>query len=132
MEEWFANRGTATATFRDHLLIEPHELHRGSTPGSAYQVYLPFARRWLEIMQQSEVLERIEEQDRRLTYLKNFSADKLDLIFRLNWRDLLPSANLERDLLTEYLSTNQRKVTVPIPPPEARLHGLRSIHFSPN
>lgn len=44
-------------TFRDHLILEPQEVLKSD--GGFYQVFTPFARKWLEVIQQKNYKDRI-------------------------------------------------------------------------
>ena len=54
--------GVAVHTERDHLIVEPEELR-------FFQVYSPFARRWIERLEEPGIRARIEGQQRGLAYL---------------------------------------------------------------
>lgn len=94
-----------TKSFRDHLLIEPHELSKKNSE-EGYQVYTPFSRRWLEIFKSEKVQNRIQFQKKLL----KSELPKL----KLKWSEVLTEP-LE-DHLEEYKNENEKKVTVPIPP----------------
>lgn len=73
--EWLEEKGVQTHSERDHLLIEPHEVHRGK-PQEGYQVYSPFARKWFEAFETEEVQKRVALQKKGLTYLKKPKSGK--------------------------------------------------------
>jgi deoxyribodipyrimidine photo-lyase len=94
--------------FRDHLVIEPHELFK-SQQGEFYQVYSPFAKKWFDLLETPEIAKRIEEQQKGLEYLKKkpdravFSCSATD--FKLPYKDALQA----------FIQKNQTAVTIPIP-----------------
>jgi deoxyribodipyrimidine photo-lyase len=102
-------------TARDHLLIEPNELSRPTAAGEHYQIYSPFARRWLEIFRTSSIQQRVEEQRSGLTYLDQLQKDKAKPIFKLSWKELLKTEDLKRDCLSIYAERNAELTKVPIP-----------------
>lgn len=85
-------------TFRDHLLIEPHEVCKNNTVDEGYQVFTPFANKWLEVFKTDDVQERITQ--------------KKKASFKMSWKDL--NLNL-RDSLAEFSKKNQKQVSIPIP-----------------
>lgn len=109
------DQGIVTHDERDHLVIEPHEIIKESSPDNPYQVYSPFAKSWLKSFGTREVSSRIEGQKKGLTYLENLNLQKQESIFSLNWLDLL-GKHFERDqIFDKYFSDNQKFVTIPIP-----------------
>lgn len=100
-------------TFRDHLIIEPHELSKPS--GGAYQVYTPFSRKWLEIYQQDEVRVRTLSQKNGFHYIKNLKQNNVEKVFKLSWKKLFRGKVEMKDHLDDYLESNAKKVTIPIP-----------------
>lgn len=44
-------------TYRDHLILEPQEVLKSD--GGFYQVFTPFARKWLEVIQQKNYKDRV-------------------------------------------------------------------------
>jgi deoxyribodipyrimidine photo-lyase len=115
MQQWFAHHGIPVETDSDHLLIEPAEIQRGGSAGGPYQVYSPFARRWLEVMRQPTIQGRISAQKLGLAYLQKLSTGNTEPIFRLQWADLISLPPGSRDILDQYQKKNLAKVTVPIP-----------------
>ena len=99
---------------RDHLLIEPEELYR-NRPEEGYQVYSPFARKWLEISQSPEVQNRLRAQASGLKYLEKLDSSHIEAKFQLRWTKLLSGEFAYPDHLSEYLKENQKNVSVPIP-----------------
>ena len=45
MKDLFESLNIEVKTFRDHLILEPHENLKKD--GSFYQVYSPFAKQWV-------------------------------------------------------------------------------------
>lgn len=102
-------------TERDHLLIEPHEILKDNH-GATYQIYSPFAKRWFERLNNSDVRSRLEVQKRGLEYLRDRAGGKSHAgLFRLSWSDLIDTASLPADHLEPYLAANSKLVSVPIP-----------------
>lgn len=99
--------------FRDHLLIEPEELNKPD--GTGYQVYSPFARKWLEIFQSDEIQKRMSPQKKALEFLASASQDQFPEIFSFNWRKLFSEKLPYEDQLNHFLEQNGKRVTVPIP-----------------
>ena len=115
LKNYFSKKKIATSVLRDHLLIEPHELSKRGTKDEWYQVYSPFARRWLEVFQDDEIQKRLNKQTAALKYLKNRAKGKVEKTFSLNWKDLLKSTKTYENNLEHYSKVNSKKVTVPIP-----------------
>lgn len=114
MKELFDSLSIPTNTERDHLLIEPHELVKKDTTDGWYQVYSPFARKWLAIFEEDEIQKRLHQQNTALEYLKKHFDGKSKKIFDLNWKDLLGD-NPYSENLQKYLKENGKRVSVPIP-----------------
>ena len=110
----FAERGIATFTDRDHLLIEPHEIFRDGNPELGYQVYSPFARKWREVFVQNSVQNRIEQQARGLVYLSKLKKEQVEPMFRLKWKGLVGN-DFSSNVLETYQKENQKRVTIAIP-----------------
>jgi len=91
--------GIKTHTERDHLVIEPEELVKNGKEQGFYQVYTPFARRWLEIFSSKEL-------ERRSSSTKTF---------RLTWKQLFVGKVPYADALNQFVEENSKKVRVPIP-----------------
>lgn len=113
MSTLFSTFGINTETSRDHLLIEPHELYK--VGGDGYQVYSPFARKWLEIFNQKEFQKRIEEQKSGLKYLNKLKREKIEGNFSLTWKKLFNGHINYPDTLNHYQKENAKKVSIPIP-----------------
>ncbi len=95
----------------DHCLVEPIEIFKGEDRHSAYQVFTPYSRRWLELFRTPEIQARIQRQKKGLSALKKRTGPA----FRLTWGELLPKAPAG-DLLESYLERNGKGVTVKLPP----------------
>ena len=127
LKEFFKSSGIEVKTLRDHLLIEPHELSKTGTQNEFYQVYSPFARRWLQIFEEEEIQKRIASQKSAIAYLENEAAK--EKIFSLNWNDLLKDDTDSSNILEHYRSENNKNVTVPIPKHGAK-EGFKQLkHF---
>ncbi|MBC7692705.1 MAG: deoxyribodipyrimidine photo-lyase [Methylotenera sp.] len=115
-----------TETRRDHLLIEPHELYKpGKKSGPEneksspfYQVFTPFKRKWLTLLNDPDFKERVEEQRTAL-------HAKLPE-FKLTWKELLGENNGTDALIEGYLERSLAKTSHPLPEPgpEAALRAL--------
>ncbi len=118
--------GVVIHTERDHLLIEPHELQKEPGVPSFYQIYSPFCRKWLSIIQQEDFQDRLSGQKEALAYLeKRRKGEKIEPFFRLTWSDLFSELKLRHghggslppldDCLQQFVESNQTHVTIPIP-----------------
>lgn len=106
MEKWLKNQGVSVKTERDHCLIEPHEIYKADVPGSSYQVYSPYSRRWMEFLKTPGIRDRIDAQ--------KVKKKPQGPIFSMVWKDLLKKEDL-KDWLKIYQDENKKGVTVPIP-----------------
>ncbi len=98
-------------TFRDHLILEPHEIYK-TQPGDFYQVYSPFARKWFDHYHSDDIQKRLSAQKAGLQFLEKASAEPL---FCLQWKDL-QNVNLPYvDQLQTFVQKNNQSVTIPIP-----------------
>jgi deoxyribodipyrimidine photo-lyase len=104
--------GVAVRTERDHLILEPDELR-------FFKVYSPFARHWIERLEEPEIRARIDGQARGLAYLakraRGARAGKSARPFRLTWRELFGARRPPADHLQRFVDENARRVRVPIP-----------------
>jgi len=108
-----------TKEFRDHLLLEPHEVFR-SRPEEGYKVYSPFAKKWMASFQQPKIgINRIANQQAGLRFLKKASENSIEKVASLSWKDLLP-AGFGGETLKSYIEKNEKSVTVPIPSPSSK------------
>jgi deoxyribodipyrimidine photo-lyase len=115
MSQWFKSHGISVVTERDHCLIEPHEIFKGDDPTSAYQVYSPFSRKWMEFLKTPGVRARIESQKKGLLYLNAYMKEGApQKLFSLTWKSLLQGEDLA-DVLSAYQEKNLKKVTIAIP-----------------
>jgi deoxyribodipyrimidine photo-lyase len=123
IEGLLTSRGLTVHTERDHLIIEPHELRKpdaGPEAATFYQVYTPFARRWLELFATPRVQARVAA--------RVAPAPKLTL----TWRALFGRHAPPTDHLARFTGENARRVRVPIPPAGAAA-ALERLHaFAPN
>lgn len=110
----FEAENLPTQNFRDHLLIEPHEITRPD--GGYYQVYSPFARRWFEKLASPEVQSRLAEQQEGLRYLAARANDKMTkALFSLRWSDLFGERLPFSDALEDFAAENDKHVSIKIP-----------------
>ena len=114
------NLGVSVHTMRDHLVIEPHELQKVPGTPSFYQVYSPFCKRWLSLVEGEDFHERITEQKEALQYLeKRRLGQTIEPFFKLTWKQVfthLGNENLFEDALDRFVSENQKSVKIKIPP----------------
>lgn len=113
MEDILNSHSIPNQQERDHLLIEPHELAKPD--GDPYQVYSPFAKKWLEIFSQQKIQERVKLAKDSLFQQKKIAQDKHDKIFSLTWQQLFNHEKTPQDHLEDYIVANAKKVSVPIP-----------------
>lgn len=108
--------GVQIHTERDHLLIEPRELQRDLQPGGFYQVYSPFCKKWLSILEQEEVQERVIRQKEAVSYLeKRLKGQRIEPFFKVTWKELL-SQNLIDDSLSRMMNENAALLRIKLPP----------------
>lgn len=110
MEKKFSELNIEVQSFRDHLLIEPHELFK-TQPGDFYQVYSPFAKKWFDLLASEPIQQRIKDQEQGLQYLEKKPDTPL---FSVTWESLLSKAPY-RDSLESFIQKNNASVTIPIP-----------------
>lgn len=113
METYFISEGIECFHERDHLLIEPWELHKDD--GEGYQVYTPFSRKWLSIFQTKEVQDRVKVLKKSMTYLGDYRSGKQVKPFKISWKKLFEDKIQYPDYLEQYTKENLKKVTVKIP-----------------
>lgn len=99
MESFFEKSGVKVHHDADHLLVEPSEIKKPSDPRSPYQVYTPFYKRWLEILGEDRIQERLKRQ----------SARKPKPVFSLAWRDVL------KDIDDKVLESYRSKIDINLP-----------------
>ncbi len=110
--ELLEKEGIKVSHFKDHLIIEPNELSKDD--GTAYKVYSPFARKWLEIFSDSdEIQERISLQKKSFIYLQELEKGKTKQFLSAKWSDFL-NKKLE-DQLDVFLKKNLEQVDITIP-----------------
>ncbi|MEZ4705525.1 MAG: deoxyribodipyrimidine photo-lyase [Bdellovibrionota bacterium] len=129
MKDFLESRGVSFFSHRDHVLIEPHELCKPGTD-QGYQVYSPFAKRWIDLFQTPEIQTRIQQAKRGVDYLRSVEKKKTTSLFAMKWNDVLPATNFREDLLEEYIACNKKKVTVEIPATGSQAVLERLEHFS--
>ncbi|MFM8270094.1 MAG: deoxyribodipyrimidine photo-lyase, partial [Pseudomonadota bacterium] len=115
MSKWFEAQGVSVATERDHCLIEPHEIFKGEDPTSAYQVYSPFSRKWMEFLKTPGIKARVDIQKKGITHLDQVQKRaKTEPLFSFKWNKLLDAADLG-SVLEHYREKNGKNVTISIP-----------------
>ena len=106
--------GVEVHTERDHLLIEPHELCKGDS-GGFYQVYSPFAKTWMKLLERDDFRSRIADQKAGLQYLEARKNGDIKKIFSMTWNDAFGGSCPLHDSFEEYRTKNQQLVSIPIP-----------------
>jgi len=107
---WLTNENISFQTFRDHLIIEPHELAKPD--GTFYKVYTPFAKKWLEIFTQTEVKKRCSPKFSGIN--QAFSSQPVEKIFHPLLKSKLKNFPYQ-DYLQSFIDDNSKKVTIEIP-----------------
>ncbi len=103
-------------TERDHLIIEPFELEKTSGDKKFYQVYSPFAKKWIEIFKTSDFQSRITSKKNGIPYLENLKKNDLKPdLFRITWNEILKDQSEFKDALNEFEIQNQKSVKIEIP-----------------
>ena len=115
LDEFFKTLSVESVSFRDHLLIEPHELWKPGTENGRYQVYSPFARQWLRLFQEEEIQKRVKRQTSALEYLKRRRDQGVDKIFQFDSKLLTDAFADYGTTLDHYCQENQKGVTIEIP-----------------
>jgi len=111
------DHGIEVRTERDHLLIEPDELARDGKPGAFYQVYTPFSRRWLDLLQTDDVQTRLADAATAVrAYERRSGAKPGQKHFHLTWPQLFGDKKPPADQLDEYVERNRPHVRVELPP----------------
>lgn len=115
MEEWFKKRGVSVLTERDHCLLEPHEIYKGEDISSAYQVYSPFSRKWMEYLKTPGIRLRVENQKKGISHLDSWTKKgQPEKLFSCAWKNFLKPEEMP-DVLSVYEKENAKKVTISIP-----------------
>ncbi len=108
IEELIADFGVEAVTSRDHLIFEPHEITKENKAGSYYQVYSPFSRKWFDLLNSPDGVERIAKE--------KFPKDSaMPNVFGGTWKEILPAKFEAIDQLDDFEIKNQRHVTIPVP-----------------
>ncbi len=122
VQDWLKKAGVAHKVFRDHLIFEPEEIVKGAKVGEFYKVFSPFAKRWLNAIQEPDHLARITDQDRARRYFLDLekqiekSGGTPKQIFKLQWSEVLQSAGYEKvDALQKFQDINKKSVTIALP-----------------
>ena len=103
-------RGIEYGTFRDHLLLEPNELSKGT--GGHYSVYSPFARAWRARAAGGDIRSRIALHRSGLDYLARRVAGHCEAKwFRLRWSELWrPGVTPPADVLEAFTERCERRL----------------------
>jgi len=117
----FQQFGIEVKTYRDHLIIEPHELSKDGKNDEGYQVFTPFSRKWNRLMELKDFAQRIRLQKQGLTLLKEQSQNNFRPLFNLTWKNLFKDKKtLPEDSLETYILKNHQKVSIEIPDVSAK------------
>jgi len=117
----FQQFGIEVKTFRDHLLLEPHELSKDGPDNEGYQVFTPFSRKWNKLIELKEYAQRISYQKQGLSLLKEQSQNNFRPLFNLTWKILFKNKkDPPDDCLEIYIAKNLKRVTVEIPDVSAK------------
>lgn len=114
MEDFFRGHSIEFKTFRDHLLIEPEELTKAD--GHGYQIYTPFAKRWMELIEKPDFFNRYENKKMGFEYLERAIKGDTEKLFNLTWREVLNGKFVFQDTLEVYRKNNTKFVNIKIPP----------------
>lgn len=102
----FSTYGVKTETGRDHLIIEPHELHKDD--GSYYKVFTPFAKKWKSLFLNLDLNSRIKNSDWLPVKGKQLCSH--------SWCNILPSReNPSLEILNRYQNISQKKHQISLP-----------------
>ena len=113
--QWIEGRGIPVHTERDHLILEPNEVRKEDSPGSFYQIYTPFSKKWASIFLQDEIQERVKLHKETLTYLqKKAKGEAIEPFLKIKWNEVLQKPDLQ-DQLDDFISKNQPHLKVPLP-----------------
>jgi deoxyribodipyrimidine photo-lyase len=111
VETFLKNSGVEVHSFRDHLLLEPHEVLKDD--GTFYQVYSPFARKWFLQLSSEEVQKRISEQKVAAQYFEKSGEVSEEMLFNISVENLKKFTFTDK--LAEFEMANKTQVTIPIP-----------------
>lgn len=115
ISEYLISLNILHETFRDHLILEPHELVKNGTESEGYQVYSPFARKWCELIKtNNDYQSRLNKKNLGFEYIENLLSKKVKPFFKLTWKNLLKD-NTPKDHLEDFIRSNQKNVSIEIP-----------------
>lgn len=101
---------------RDHLLFEPHEITKDAGSLDPYQVYSPYAKKWLERMSGKNGEERIQAFHKFEGYLQSVKSKNLKPSFSLSWNRFTSLGAFPfQDQLQSFWESNQPHVDIEIP-----------------
>lgn len=123
--------GIQSATFRDHLILEPHEVLKEPHKNTWYQVYSPFWRRWHETIHRQDFSVRITSQNKALSYFEKKSQEgKTENLFSLSWKQLFGETPPPFcDSFDAFKVRNAKQVSIPLPPAGSKNAFLRLKEF---
>lgn len=115
IELLFSRSGVKVQTFRDHLIIEPHELLRDGK--ASYQVYSPYAKKWFDLIRTNPFAKRISKNENAVSELVLLAQGKAaEKKLSISWKNIMKDEFPFHDALYDFQKKNQPGVTVPIPP----------------
>jgi deoxyribodipyrimidine photo-lyase len=82
--------------FRDHLIIEPHELLKDD--GTFYKVFTPFSKKWKNLLQDDEIQKRIS--------LSDWTPAENKKICNFDWDNVL---NIKQNISSKIILQNFQK-----------------------
>ena len=115
MISFFKKMDVSTYNGRDHLILEPHEINKGSKGEEGYKVYTPFYNRWIQKIEEESIQKRISFQKKSLSFIKKTSQGEYPKYFSLTWTKLLKRKGMLPDHLDNYIDKNKKNVTISIP-----------------
>lgn len=100
---------------RDHLLIEPHEISKSEQAMEPYQIYTPFAKKWLARAKGDTFKSRLNWGTRGNDYLSGVGRDRV--CFNSVWKDVVSKAWFQKHQFTlqEVIQKNKEKCRINIP-----------------
>ena len=129
LQKLFHSEGIHTVTERDHILIEPHEIVKSTKPIGPYQIFTPYSKKWMDQFRSEEVMGRLEEQKKGLSYLRKVKKGAVEKIYSGSWKTILGSGSAGWEIFEDYDAKNQKKVTIPVPEAGTKAIFAQLEHF---
>jgi len=126
----FKDLGITVCTERDHVVLEPWEVHKPNGDQDFFQVYSPFARSWFKTLAtpdgQSRLddVEKLENHGAHRDHQHHGDRDLADhpinkLFFHMRWDTCIKNPDFpypnSLDTLDKFEKYNQQFVTIPLP-----------------